>query len=146
MYQKLEYLFYYTKSKIILNAVLNLMIMDISETQVWKCTWWIFTISDYFNSRKIINAFTPKVSLCFSYSHAAACQTESSKGEETTEPRFSQQAVWRYDKAGPAHSEEPPSKTQYKQMSAVDSVLVQWCSLRSWLSNKSTCFMILGSG
>lgn len=136
-------LFYYTKSKITLNAVWKLKVMDISETQTWKCTWCIFKISDDdFNSRKTLNAFPPKVSLCFSYSHAAACQIESSKGEGTAEPRFSQQAVWRYDKAGPAHSEELPSKTKHKQMSAADSVLFQQCSLHSWLSHKCTSVLL----
>lgn len=63
---------------------------------------------------KSLNAFPTNVNLPFSYLHAAACQTESSKGEGKAEPRFSQQAVWRYDKVGPEHLEEPPSNTEHK--------------------------------
>lgn len=134
--------FYYTKCKMTLNAVWNLMVMDTSETQTWKCNWWTFTISYDFNSRKTLNAFTPKVSYCFSHSHAAACQTESSKDEGTAEPRSSRQAVWRYDKAGPAHSEEPRSKTQHRQTAAAASVLFQRCSLRLGISNKCTSLLL----
>lgn len=68
-----------------------------------------------------------KVNLCISYLHAAACQTESSKGEGTAEPRFSQQAAWRYDKAGPGHLEEPPSNPEHNEMSAADlAPFQQW--------------------
>lgn len=135
-------LFLLYQSKTTLNAVWNLMVMNISKTQAWKCSWWIFTIPDDFNSSKTLNAFIPKVSLWFSYSRAAACQTESSKGEGTAEPRFSRQAVWRYDKAGPAHLEEPPSKTQHKQMSAAELVLLRWRSLHSWLLKKCTSVLL----
>lgn len=70
---------------------------------------------------------TKKVNLCISYLHAAACQIESSKGEGTAEPRFSQQAAWRYDKAGPGHLEEPPSNQENNEMSAADlSPSQQW--------------------
>lgn len=52
------------------------------------------------------------------YSHAAVCQTGSSRGEGKAGPRSFQPAVWRCDRAEPRRLKVPPSNTEKRQMKA----------------------------